>query len=396
MMEQILLFFLSLADNSFKNKELRQCEDANPTRWLFKLSKSKLFKHISSMGPQSNEWPVEPESSCSPPKASTQGKLRSTLTAAGQRFGASVTNFETVGWRRSTICPAPAHPAGFPPLQRTQIQALACLPPGQRGLALTHWSTRDLAQQIVRDNIVTEIHYSTVWKILDESELQPHRYHYWKTQIAEDFLEKAATVLWYYEQARRLAQDNILVICLDEKPSIQALERRFPTLAMEAGRVEHREHEYIRHGVTHLMAGFRVHDGLAWGRCFFKKSQAFFIECLDRLAHRFREAKKIHFITDNDSTHKGKPIEDFLHAQKDKAALHYTPVHASWLNQAEILLSIISRKYLRRGSWSTIQELKKTLGSAISERNRFDKHPFDWSFTRHAMRDWYAKYCFGT
>ena len=266
------------------------------------------------------------------------------------------------------------------------------MPPIQRDRALTHWSARDLALQIVRDGILTRIHYSTVWKILEESELQPHRYHYWKTQIAEDFVEKAATVLWYYEGAERLAQDNVFVICLDEKPSIQALERRFATLPMNAGHIERREYEYIRHGVTHFMAGFRVHDGLAWGRSFFKKSQAFFVDCLERLTHRLREAKKIHFIADNDSTHKGKPIEDFIQSKKGKIAIHYTPVHASWLNQAEILLSIISRKYLKRGSWATVGELKETLRSAISERNRFNKHPFDWSFTRHAMRDWYAKY----
>ena len=292
-----------------------------------------------------------------------------------------------------TICPAPVLRGGFPPLQRAQIQALACVPPSQEGRALTHWSSRDLALQIVRNDILTDIHYSTVWKILDESELQPHRYHYWKTQIAKDFVEKAATVLWYYEQAGRLAEKGIIVICLDEKPSIQALERRFPTLEMESGRIQRREHEYIRHGITHFMAALKVHDGWAWGRTFLKKSQKFFVDCLDRLTYLHRHAEKIHFIADNDSTHKGKLIEDFIKSKKGSIAVHYTPVHASWLNQAEILLSIISRKYLSRGSWPALQQLKITLRCAVSERNRFYQRPFDWSFTRHAMHDWYARYC---
>lgn len=392
-MKQILICFLCLADTFIKG-EVQPCEDENPIKLSLNLSNLKSSEPISKPVRPNNAWPAGPGFFFFPMKESILETLLSMWAADGPRSGASVTGSENgTSKQPSVIYRGPAHHAGFPPLQRVQIQALACCPPSKRGLALTHWSTRDLARQIVKDGILTEIHYSTVFLILEEFDLQPHRYHYWKTQIAEDFVEKAASVLWYYEQAPRLAKQGTVVICLDEKTSIQALERRFPTLSAKPGQIERQEHEYIRHGVTHFMAGFRLHDGWTWGRTFARKSQGFFAECLDRLTRKHREAKKIHFIADNDSTHSRGAVADFIKSQKGKAAIHYTPVHASWLNQAEILLSIITRKYLRRGSWSALKELKRTLRQGVSERNRFDKHPFDWSFTRHAMRDWYAKYC---
>jgi hypothetical protein len=282
---------------------------------------------------------------------------------------------------------------GFFPLARARIQALACSPPSTKGLALTHWSVRELTRVVLSEGIIETIHYSTVCLILQASELQPHRYHYWKTQIAEDFIPKAATVLWYYEQAPRLAREGILVMCLDEKPTIQALERRFPSLPMKPGQIERREYEYIRHGTLNWLVGLRVHDGRAWGRTFAHKSQEIFAESLDRVAYQHKQAKKIHFIIDNDPTHKGQPIDDVVNASKGRIAIHYTPVHASWLNQADILLSNLSRKYLHRGSWNSKRELSIHLRRAIDEYNSFHAAPLNWSFTRNAMRNWYEKYC---
>ena len=391
MQENRLLFF-RIADNFCKDKEHRLCEDLNRERLFLRLNKLKSLKLILKPARPNNAWLEEPAFFFSPMKESIPERLPSMWTVIRRPSGVSADGSESGALTRFAIYPDPAPHAGFFPLQRVQIQALACSPPSTRGLAITHWSTRELARQIIEDGILTEIHYSTVYAILEESELKPNRHHYWKTRIAPDFLEKASSVLWYYEQAPQLAKQGIVVICLDEKPSIQALERRFPTLSIKPGHIERREYEYIRHGVTHFMAGFRLHDGWAWGRSFTKKSQVFFADCLDRLTHKHRDAKKIHFIADNDSTHSRGAVADFIKSKKGKVAIHYTPVHASWLNQAEILLSIITRKYLHRGSWSHLKELKRTLRQSVSERNRFDKHPFDWSFTRHAMRDWYARY----
>lgn len=270
---------------------------------------------------------------------------------------------------------------------------MACSPPSAYGLALLRWSVRELTRVIQTEGIVETIHYSTVSLILQASELQPHRTHYWKTQIAPDFVEKATTVLWYYAHAASLARQGRLVFCLDEKPAIQALERRFPSLPIRAGRIERREHEYRRHGTVHWLVGLRLHDGRAWGRPFARKSQVFFADSLERLAHRYRHAKKLHVIVDNDSTHGGQPVDAALRASRGRLTLHYTPVHASWLNQAEILLSILSRKYLRTGSWPSRDALVHHLQRAVPEYNRLHAAPINWSFTRNAMRDWYERYC---
>jgi len=291
------------------------------------------------------------------------------------------------------IARAPAGAGGFFPLARIRLQALACSPPSSHGLVLTRWSVRELTRVSIAEGIVETIHYSTVSLILQASELQPHRSHYWKTQIAPDFVAKATTVLWYYAHAAALARAGILVFCLDEKPAIQALECRFPSLPMQAGRIERREHEYIRHGTVHWLVGLRLHDGRAWGRPFERKSAVHFADSLERLAHRYRQAKKLHVIVDNDSTHGGQPVDAALRASRGRLAVHYTPVHASWLNQAEILLSILSRKYLRAGSWPSRDALVRHLRQAVPEYNRFHATPINWSFTRNAMHDWYDRYC---
>jgi len=254
-------------------------------------------------------------------------------------------------------------------------------------------SVRALTRTVIADGIVETIHYSTVSLILQASELQPHRSHYWKTQIAPDVVAKATPVLWDYAHAAALARAGIWVFCLDEKPAIQALERRFPSLPMPPGRIERREHEYIRHGTVRWLVGLRLSDGRAWGRPFDRKSQVGFADSLERLAHRYRQAKQLHGIVDNDSTHAGQPVAAALQASRGRLALHYTPVHASWLTQAEILLGILRRKHLRDGSWPSRDALVRHLRQAVPAYNRFHAAPINWSFTRNAMHDWYDRYC---
>ena len=184
-----------------------------------------------------------------------------------------------------------------------------------------------------------------------------------------------------------------MVFCLDEKPAIHALERRFPSLPMPTGRIERREHEYIRQGTVHWLVGLRLSDGRTWGRPFDRKRSVRFADSLERLAHRYRQATKLHVIVDNDSTHGGQPVEAVVRASRGRLALHYTPVHASWPNQAEILLSILSRKYLRDGSWPSRDALVRHLRQAVPEYHRFHAAPINWSFTRNAMHDWNDRYC---
>lgn len=125
--------------------------------------------------------------------------------------------------------PARAAPGGFPPLQRVEVERLACCEPAGIGLHMTHWSTRSLAQAARLLGIAPTLSHSTVALILRDAELQPHRSRYWKTPVPDDtFVTLAAKVLWCYEHAHALAQQGEVVVCVDEKPNIQALERRRP------------------------------------------------------------------------------------------------------------------------------------------------------------------------
>src|SRR5512142_206398 len=138
-------------------------------------------------------------------------------------------------------------PPPFPPLQRAQIVALACLEPVAEGLHITHWSADDLARQAVADGLVPAISAATIGRILNNVDLQPHRTRYWQTaRLDPQFKERAEKVLWCYAWAKRLARRGIWVVCADEMPNRQMLERR-PIRRAIPGAIEQQEFEYARH-----------------------------------------------------------------------------------------------------------------------------------------------------
>src|SRR5512144_73830 len=150
---------------------------------------------------------------------------------------------------------------GFPPLQRAQIVELACLEPVAKGLHITHWASEDLAHQAVLDGIVPAISPSTVRRILNSVALQPHRTRYWRTACLDArFKERAEKVLWCYANAERLAKDRIWVVCVDEMPNRQVLERR-PIRRAIPGSIEQQEFEYTRHGTANILTSLIVHTG---------------------------------------------------------------------------------------------------------------------------------------
>src|SRR5713226_4011443 len=151
--------------------------------------------------------------------------------------------------------------SSFPPLQRAQIVQLACLEPIAKGLHITHWSSPDLARQAVSDGIVETISPRTVRQILHGVDLQPHRTRYWKTaHLDAEFKERAEKVLWCDGNAWNLAARGLWVVCIDEIPNLQILERH-PIRRARPGCIEHQEFEYIRHGTANLLVFLIVHSG---------------------------------------------------------------------------------------------------------------------------------------
>lgn len=283
---------------------------------------------------------------------------------------------------------APGGPGLFPPLQRVTITNLACRQPHESGLLLVRWSVRTLALQLVANGTVVQIHYSTVCRILQQAEIKPHRTLYWKRSNDVAFKEKAKHVLWYYERIESLQLKGERVFCLDEKPGIQLLGRPKPDLPAQPGCPLRREYEYIRRGTGLIRMAYDLHDGSFYCDTTPGKTSENFIQMVERHAARYPGARRLHYVLDNDSTHKSALTKEWLGRMKGRVRFHFTPTGSSWLNQAEIALSVFSRRYLRDRVWNTPGNFPRFVRHATRDYNRNHAHPFRWSFTRNRFAEW--------
>jgi hypothetical protein len=266
---------------------------------------------------------------------------------------------------------------------------LACCEPAGLGLHMTHWSTRTLAKVAAERGLVPKIAHSTVSVILRTADLQPHRWRYWRTPtINAAFIQHAARVLWCYERAFDLAEKGEVVLSVDEKPNLQVLERRRPTQPMYPGQIERQEFEYIRHGTVNFLAELVVHTGQMRGWCPTRNDAAHLRLILPDLLHEHRDARRIHLIWDGAPSHTAQSTIDLVRDKYPRVRILFTPPHASWLNQAELLLRAFSERYLKRGDWRSPSQLIEHLDAAWHEYNRLFAHPFTWSWTRQKMHRW--------
>jgi hypothetical protein len=177
---------------------------------------------------------------------------------------------------------------------------------------------------------------------------------------------------------------------MDEKPNIQALARTMPRQSMQPGQRERREFEYKRHGTVTFQVAFNVYDGTRQGWCLDKNDHDHFLWCLRQVARRYRRARRIHLIMDNGSSHIDHHTKGYFAAHPRWRAL-YTPAHASWLNQAELLLRAFTDKYLDRLDCESRHQLIDHLQASWPEYNRRFAHPFSWSWTRRHLYAWAEK-----
>ena len=175
----------------------------------------------------------------------------------------------------------------FPSIERVAIERVACTAPSADGLQITRWDCRTLQQIVIEKAIVDSIHYTTVARLLADASLQPHRSRYWKTAtIDSEFVRRATQVLWCDENNGRLREHGDVIICVDEKPNIQALERCAATKPLCAGQITRREFEYKRHGTVNLLIAFDVYSGLMWARCLDKNDHQHFLWALRQISRR--------------------------------------------------------------------------------------------------------------
>ena len=285
----------------------------------------------------------------------------------------------------------PGRPVRISPLQQAKIIQLACLEPVAKGLHITHWSSADLARQAVIDGIVPAISPRTVRRILRQVERQPHRTRFWKSaRLNAQFLERTVRILWCYSYAENLAHRGLEVVCVDELPNFQVLERKIRRGI--PGSVEQQEFEYTRHGTVNVLVFLIVHNGQMEAACVETKDANHYLAELRRFRHRHRHWRGVYLIQDGDPSHTAGSTRDYLVANKDWWHVRNTPPNSSWLNQAEPLLEAFEEHHLIRGSWCSREAFKEHIQNSWPEYNRLYAHPFDWKWTIPQMRQWFAKH----
>lgn len=297
--------------------------------------------------------------------------------------------YEARGLEAIYDAPRSGRPPGLSALERVAIEQLACCAPAGLGLHMTHWSTRSLAQAAREHLHRATLAHSTVSLILRGADLQPQRSRYWKTPtLNAEFRERASRVLWCYEQVVNLHARDEHVICLDEKPNLQALERAAPTQSMRTGQIERQEFEYHRHGTVNFLTELNVDEGHMAGWCLEANDSQHLCPILKKIFKRHARAARLHLIGDNGPSHVSQPTQDFLRDYQPWVRVLFTPAHASWLNQAELLLRAFEARYLKRGEWASRQALIEHLLVSYPEYNQLFAHPFEWLWTRRDMDKW--------
>jgi len=256
--------------------------------------------------------------------------------------------------------------SGRPPTvtarKRAQVVALTLKPPAP---GVTHWTTRDLARK-------AGVSHSTVHRIWEAHALKPHRLTSFKFTTDPQAEEKIHDVLGLYLDP----PTNAVVLSLDEKTQIQALNRTQPLLPLRPGLPARQTHDYQRNGLTSLYAALEIASGRVVGECSPRHTGADFLRFLKQVVRRYR-GQELHLILDNSSTHTIPAGQTWLSAHP-LVHFHFTPKGASWLNMVEAWFSILTRKSVRRGSFETVRALIRHIQRYIEEWNTHPT-PFVWT-----------------
>ena len=244
----------------------------------------------------------------------------------------------------------------------------------------THWSTRSLAKE-------AGLSRSTVGRIWRAFALQPHRSETFKLSKDPLFIDKVRDIVGLYMDP----PDRALVLCVDEKSQIQALNRTQPLLPMRPGQIERRTHDYARHGTTSLFAALDVKTGTVIGELHRRHRSVEFRKFLDTIEAAVPGDLAVHLILDNYGTHKTAAIRRWL-AKRPRFHVHFTPTSSSWLNLVERFFAALTEKQIRRGVHRSVRELETAIKQYLAVTNESPK-PFVWTKTADEILSSVARYC---
>ncbi|MFZ0860429.1 MAG: IS630 family transposase [Candidatus Sulfotelmatobacter sp.] len=261
-----------------------------------------------------------------------------------------------------------------------QIAALLKRTLSRKPAAGTHWTVRLAAR-------ASGISKSTVHRLFQAFALQPHRSRSFKLSTDPFFIEKVRDIVGLYLNP----PDHALVLCVDEKSQIQALNRTQPVLPMGLGYVEGITHDYVRHGTTTLFAALDIATGTVFTECKPRHRHQEFLAFLRRLDACIPQEFDVHLIVDNYATHKHPKVRTWL-AQRPRYHIHYTPTYSSWLNQVERWFGLITQRAIRRGSFGSVKELVQRIDAFVQHYNRSSR-PFVWTATADSILEKIARLC---
>ncbi|MER6691806.1 IS630 family transposase [Streptomyces minutiscleroticus] len=285
-------------------------------------------------------------------------------------------------------------PPTFTALQVAEVKALACQLPTESGTPLSRWSCPELAREAVTRDITETISASTVRRWLRSDALKPWQHRSWIFIRDPNFRDTAQRVLDLYVgnfEDTPLGEDEY-VISADEKTSIQARCRCHPTLAPGQARAMRVNHTYGRGGALAYLAAYDIHRAEVFGRCEQTTGIVPFMKLVEQVmtSEPYTSAKRVFWIVDNGSSHRGKRAIDRLANRFPNAVMVHTPVHASWLNQIEIFFSIVQRKVVSPNDFTNLDEVRNRL-RAFEDRYNATAQPFQWRFTTSDLDDLLAR-----
>jgi transposase len=275
--------------------------------------------------------------------------------------------------------PQPPRPMKLDAVGRCELIALACAKPAEVGVPFRQvWTYEALRQAFLERQPGRSVSRSTVIRTLNAGELRPHRVRQWLHSPDPEFRRKVTEIAELY----RNPPPGSTVLCVDEKTGIQALGRKHPFTRPAPGRTGRFEFEYIRNGTRKLLAAFNPHRGEVYGEVRPTRTGADLVEFMEEVARRYPEGD-VHIVWDNLNIHfDGQEARwtQFNERHGHRFHLHYTPLHASWVNQVECWFGVLQRRVIRLNAFNSREELDAALLSFITYWNRCEMKPFRWTF----------------